>query len=102
LVKTTQIDVSFFYTVSGDKMKIYHDYVMIINFFFDFILLMAVSFILKRGVELQRIIFGSFLGGLSILLLFFNLNSLQLFFYKLVMSLLMILVTFGSNFLAAV
>jgi len=76
-------------------MKIYLDYVMIINFFFDFILLMTVSYILKRNAEIKKIIMGAFLGGLSVLLLFLNLNSFEIFLYKLCMSLIMIYVTFG-------
>ena len=85
----------FFYNVFGDYMTIYLDLVMILNFAIDFILLLAVSIILKRNVKLTRIMLGAFIGGLSILFLFFNINSFLLFIFKVLISILMILTTFG-------
>lgn len=78
-------------------MKIYLDLVMFVNFFLDFLLLLSVSIILKRNASLKRIIIASFIGGLSILLLFFDINNLELFLYKFVISLIMILVAFKYN-----
>ena len=75
-------------------MKIYLDLIMILNFFIDFILLLTVSIILKRRVKIINILIGSFIGGLSILLLFLNINSIELFFYKLIISIIMTLVSF--------
>ena len=85
----------FFYNVFGDYMKIYLDLVMILNFAIDFILLLTVSLILKRNVKLIRLILGAFIGGLSILFLFFNINNIMLFLFKLIISILMIIITFG-------
>ena len=76
-------------------MKIYLDLIMIINFFFDFILLTSVSLILKRKTKLNRIIFSSFFGGISILFLFVKLNSIELFLFKIIISIIMILISFG-------
>ena len=87
--------MSFFYNIYGDKVKIYLDLVMILNFFLDFILLLTVSLILKRNVKITKIIMGAFIGGLSIIFLFFNINSFVLFLFKLIISILMILITFG-------
>ena len=75
-------------------MKIYLDLIMILNFFIDFILLMTVSIILKRNISINRLFIGSFIGGLSILFLFVNINSIELFIYKIFISILMCLVTF--------
>ena len=77
------------------KMKIYIDLIMILNFFIDFILLLSVSLILKRNIKITRIMLGAFIGGISILLLFFNVNNLSLFILKVFISLVMILTTFG-------
>lgn len=85
----------FFYNVFGDYMKIYLDLVMILNFAIDFILLITVSIILKRNIKITRIMLGAFIGGISILFLFFNLNSILLFVFKIIISVLMILTTFG-------
>jgi len=87
--------VFFFYNVFGDYMKIYLDIVMILNFVIDFILLLTVSLILKRNIKITRIMLGAFIGGVSILFLFFNINSAVLFLFKLIISILMILTAFG-------
>ncbi len=75
-------------------MKVYLDLVMILNFFIDFILLLTVSIVLKRKVNIKRIILGAFVGGISILFLFFNINSFLLFIFKLIISILMVIITF--------
>jgi len=76
-------------------MKVYLDLVMILNFFFDFILLLSVSILLRRNVSVYKILLGSFVGGLSILYLFININSLQLFIFKIIISIIMVLISFG-------
>ena len=75
-------------------MKIYLDLIMILNFFIDFILLLTVSVILKRNIKITRIMLGAFIGGISILLLFFNINSVLLFVLKFLISVAMTIITF--------
>lgn len=76
-------------------MKIYLDLVLILNFIFDFLLILSVSIILRRNVKINRIMLGAFVGGLSILALFFKINSLTLFLFKFLISIFMILISFG-------
>ena len=76
-------------------MKLYLDLIFLLNFGFDFILLLVVSYLLRRGVSLKRILVGALLGGTSIFFLFIPLNSITLFFLKILISILMILVTFS-------
>ena len=76
-------------------MKIYLDLVWVLNFFFDLLLLVAVKLLLKRNVSFKRLLLGTFLGSLSIFLLFLKLNNLELFCFKLLISILMLLVSFG-------
>ena len=76
-------------------MKIYLDLVMILNFFFDFILLLSVSILLRRNANIYKLLLGSFLGGLSILFLFIDISSIQLFIYKVIISIVMVLISFG-------
>lgn len=78
-------------------MIIYLDLILIINLFFDFILLFGTKCILKMRTKLFRLILGSLVGSLSILLLFIRINSFQLFIIKILVSLLMIYITFGKN-----
>lgn len=76
-------------------MTIYIDELLFLNFFFDFLLLLTTSTILKRNVKLFRIILGAFVGSLTILILFFKISSLQLFFIKIYLSIIMCLIVFG-------
>lgn len=78
-------------------MKIYLDFVLLLNFFFDFLLLFSTNYILKRNIRFKRIFIGSIVGALSVLFLFFNINSLILFLGKLLISILMILITFSYH-----
>ena len=81
-------------------MKIFLDLVFLLNFFFDFILLFATSKVLKNIIKLKRLLLGSLVASTSIFLLFIELNSLSLFFLKLIISFFIILVTYGKrNFL---
>ena len=87
--------MSVFYNYFGDKMKIYLDLILILNFIFDFLLILSVSIVLRRNVKINRIMLGAFFGSLSILSLFFKINSIELFFLKFVTSILMVLISFG-------
>ena len=86
--------MSFFYNHFGDYMKIYLDVIFLINFFFDFFLLMITSILLRRKVKFKNMILGSLIGALSIFVLFININSFELFIIKIIISLIMVLVTF--------
>lgn len=55
---------------------------------------MTVSIILKRNISIFRIILGALLGALSIFILFININSIELFIIKVLISILMCLVAF--------
>lgn len=87
--------MSFFYNLFGDNMKIYVDMVIMLNFFLDFLLLMGVSLILKRNVKIIRLILGAIVGAISILTLFISISSLTLFIIKLIISVIMVLTSFG-------
>lgn len=76
-------------------MTIYIDGLFFLNFFFDFLLLLSVSIILKRNVSLFRVILGAFVGSLTILILFFKITSFELFLIKVYLSIIMCLVSFG-------
>lgn len=76
-------------------MKIYVDLVLVLNFVFDTLLLLTVSYVLKRNVKSLRIILGALVGSLSTLLLYININSLELFIYKMILSILMVIISFS-------
>lgn len=76
-------------------MKIYVDLIILLNFFLDFLLLLCTSLILKRNTKLIRLLLGALLGGVSILSLFINFDSLGLFLLKVFISVFMVLISFG-------
>ena len=76
-------------------MKIYLDYVFLINFLFDFILLLGVSIILKRKISKKRLLLGSLFGGLSFFIILFNISSLLFFILKMILAIVMLLITFS-------
>lgn len=78
-------------------MKIYMDLVFFINFFIDFILLFGTKRVLKEVVSLKRIVLGSLFGSVSILLLFIPLNNITLTIFKFIISIFLILITFGRR-----
>ena len=76
-------------------MKIYVDLVIILNFLVDLLLLFGVAIILRRQTTLKRLLLGAFIGGLTILSMFIEMDSISLFLVKIVISIIMCLVTFG-------
>ncbi len=78
-------------------MTVYVDGLLFLNFAFDFLLLVTTSLVLKRKVSLFRLLLGAFFGSLSILILFFNVNGIQLFILKIYLGIIMNLVTFGFH-----
>lgn len=76
-------------------MKIYVDLILLLNFFLDFILLMGVNLSLRRNFGILRILLASFVGSLSVLLLFINIKSITLFFIKIIISIIMVILAFN-------
>lgn len=76
-------------------MTVYIDLVCIINFIYDFLILLTVSFTLKRNRKIYNYILSSLIGVLSIFLLFLKINNIVLFLLKILISVIMIIVAFG-------
>ena len=76
-------------------MTVYIDIVLFLNFFFDLLLLMTVSIILKRRAKLRSLVLGGLVGAMTILSLFIPMNSILLFIVKIILGAIMVIVTFG-------
>ena len=76
-------------------MTVYIDLVSIINFIYDFLILLTVSFTLKRNRKIYYYILSSLIGVLSIFLLFLKINNIVLFLLKILISVIMVIVAFG-------
>lgn len=76
-------------------MTLYIDLIFLLNIWFDLLLLLSVSILLKRNIKLKRIIFGSIIGSLTFFILFIDFNSITLFLFKILVSIFMIIITFS-------
>lgn len=76
-------------------MVIYLDIVFLINFIIDLLLLLTVNIALKRYAKLHRLVLAALFGSLSLLTLFLNINSITLFIFKLLLSILMVFTAFS-------
>lgn len=76
-------------------MTIYLDYVFLINFLFDFIILYGINTILKRNTNKKRIILGSLFGGLSAFILFLSIKGILFFLIKMLLGIIMLIITFS-------
>ena len=76
-------------------MTIYLDLVFLLNLFFDFLLLLTVNNTLRRNASLKRIFLGSLIGSLTILLLFLPMPNTFLFLFKIIVSVFMVVISFG-------
>ena len=76
------------------EMKVYLDLVFFINFMFDLLLLMTVSIECKVFSKRRYLLLGALFGTLSTFLLFLPLNNFSLFLFKIIISIIMLFLTF--------
>ena len=76
-------------------MKIYLDLIIFLNFAFDFLLLLAVSVLLKRRASIKRITISSIFGSVTIIILFVPFTTITLFILKILLSIIMVMVAYG-------
>ena len=76
-------------------MKIYLDLVFILNFSYDLLLMMTVDITLKRHKKFIRLIFSALVGAISLIILFLPLPQIILFLFKILTSVIMLLIAFG-------
>ena len=75
-------------------MTLYIDLLFLLNFIYDFLLLMTVSITLKRNIKVKRLIIGALIGAISTFLIFLPIHKFILLLLKIVTSLIMIIVTY--------
>lgn len=76
-------------------MKIYLEYIFIVNFLLDFMILYGTKRILKINKSNIRILISSIVGSFTTILLFFNITNSILLLVKIILSLIMIIISFG-------
>ena len=75
-------------------MTIYIDLLFILNFIYDFLLLLTVSVTLKRNTSIKRLLLGSIIGAFSTFIIFIPINKYILLILKVFISLIMVIVTY--------
>lgn len=75
-------------------MKIYLDLVFFLNFSYDLLLLMSIDIILKRRMNFKRLLLASFIGALSLIILFLPFKKIVLFIFKILVSIMMSIISF--------
>ncbi|MBE6147594.1 MAG: hypothetical protein E7168_04600 [Firmicutes bacterium] len=78
-------------------MKVYLDLVFFVNLFIDYLLLSTVNIVLKRRRKWHNILLGSMVGTITMFFLFIKIPNILLFLLKIIISLIMIRVTFGKT-----
>lgn len=76
-------------------MKVYVDVLLVINFIYDFLVLLCTSILLKRNIRVLKIILGAFFGSLSLFVLIIPFSFIGLFIFKFLLAFLMVLISFG-------
>ena len=75
----------------------YFEIIMILNFLLDFMILYGTKRILKINNKLYRIFISSFIGSFTTFILLIDINSFLLLFIKLLLSIVLIIISFGFN-----
>ncbi len=71
--------------------------VFLLNFILDFFILYGVLKVLKRNKKIYRLLLGSLVGSLTTFLLLVKISSGELFLCKILLSCLIIIVSFGKE-----
>ena len=75
-------------------MTIYIDLLFLLNFIYDFLLLITVSITLKRNTSIKRILIGSLFGAFSTFMIFIPINKYILLILKVFSSLIIVIITY--------
>ena len=78
-------------------MRIYLEYIILLNFLLDFMILYGTKRLLNINTKIYRLILGSILGSITSIILFISINTIQLLILKLILSVLIIIVSFGNK-----
>lgn len=76
-------------------MDIYIDLIFILNFLFDLLLLFSLAVLLRRQTNLKRLLTSSLFGTLSLLIFFFTSSPILNIFFKIIISIMMVIICFG-------
>ena len=76
-------------------MTVYIEVIILINYIFDFCILLTTDMTLKRDVSLKRLALCSILGEFSMLTMIINLQGIDLFAFKIALTIILSITAFG-------
>lgn len=78
-----------------NRMTVYIDILVVVNFLFDFFLLLTINVALKRFSLIRRLVLASLFGEVTLLSLFIPIPSLGLTILKVFLGVIMVIIAFG-------
>lgn len=78
-------------------MKVYYEFIIILNFLLDFMILYGTKRVLKRKENVFRLLLGSFIGSSTVIFLFIKTTTIELVLIKVFISTFMIIISFGRK-----
>ncbi len=78
-------------------MKVYLDLIIILNFFYDTLIVLAVSTLLKERVKIHRVLLSSLIGEIALIPLFIRMDNIFLLLLKIGLSLVMVFISLGKD-----
>lgn len=78
-------------------MKVYIEGIWFLNFLLDIFILYGTKRVLNRDIKTYRILLGSLLGSITTFLVFLKITNLELILIKIILSISMIIITFGRK-----
>lgn len=78
-------------------MKVYIDLIILIDIFFDTLIILGVALLFNYHLNLKKIILANLIGSLAILFSIFNINKYLVYLLSLLISVFMVLVSFGKK-----
>ena len=78
-----------------NRMTVYIDVLVVVNFLFDFFLLLTINVALKRFSLIRRLVLASLFGEVTLLSLFIPIPSFGLTILKVFLGVMMVIIAFG-------
>ena len=85
------------YNNNGGDMKVYIEFIFILNLWIDFLLLLSLTLVLKKKTSLKKIIIASTLGSSLSFIFLLNISTNISLLYKFIISIIMIIISFNFN-----
>ena len=76
-------------------MVIYIDLLILLNFIFDYLILLTTAIVLRRKINKLKIFLASLIGEISIIFLIFNLNYIIIIISKIMIAILLNIISFN-------